>query len=657
MTAAREWAAIAPRIGARGRVRIARNGHEYRDGERALTISLPPYAAAVYIYEYGKTRLLAGDFDVKAAVAAGATDPAALVAAEAADFAGLIQICGGHGFADVAPTGGRHAYVPFTETIHLGEMRWIVLALARRYVTFDPKPMLSNEGLITVPGALTKRGGHRHLTTPLAHVEHVLDHPNGSGVWDDLWAALAPEIEAAEADLPARATAASPSALPYAPAPGDRGPADTTRARGTPHLVRVDDNDDSWLPRADGPLPALSPRLEDIARTGRYPQGVTGAGVYRSDSEARQAVVSGAVACGWRKEHYTARLNSGAWPGQAAFYARYRTERQRLDAIDRDWQKAVTWLSEREFDRDIHTRGPAHRGGYQVVLAGGVEWDIRRITPDTEKLGEYRKLRAWDSALAAAIRAGRWRGKKAITYWRVLSAMLKAGQLSANTVIGFGVRSLALAACLDESTVAKALRDLRDEPDAFVDHVAAHHGEWPDYYRLIVPQAYAETAAWRTWRPGKLGGLHPVFRELGGPAALVYDRLDAAVPLRTIDIQTETGLSATGTTTALRTLGEYGLAVKRDGGWVRGPSDPDRVAEQLDIPERLAQLVEKYRQQRVEWRKWLQIAEANHWGLNNAGGDLGDHPIPLQQVADAGPPPWMEDEPHGPPNCVPTAWF
>ncbi|SDI56105.1 hypothetical protein SAMN05421505_1701, partial [Sinosporangium album] len=41
---------------------------------------------------------------------------------------------------------------------------------------------------ITVPGALTKRGGHRHLTTPLAHVEHVLDHPNESGVWDDLWA-------------------------------------------------------------------------------------------------------------------------------------------------------------------------------------------------------------------------------------------------------------------------------------------------------------------------------------------------------------------------------------------------------------------------------------------------------------------------------------
>ncbi|MEU6799290.1 hypothetical protein ABZ907_47040 [Nonomuraea wenchangensis] len=93
-------------------------------------------------------------------------------------------------------------------------------------------------------------------------------------------------------------------------------------------------------------------------------------------------------------------------------------------------------------------------------------------------------------------------------------------------VIGFGVRELAMLAGLDHSTAAKGLKELREEPDPFFVLVAEHHGEWADYYELVVPDGYAEAAVWRRWQPGRLGGIHPVFRERcrDGLSAAVHRR-------------------------------------------------------------------------------------------------------------------------------------
>ncbi|MET8006278.1 hypothetical protein [Nonomuraea glycinis] len=626
LDAALTWASFAPRLGAGGRVRLAKDGRNYRRrDELALDSRLPAYVAAVYIYHHGVTRLLPADFDTSKAAAVGAADPAALVEQEVADFAALVAACGGECFTDVSPTGGRHVYVPWAEPKHFGEMRRLGEALARRYVTFDPSPLLNcQEGLIRPPGAWHRRGGYQRLADPAEYASWVLDHPNGAGVWGALHDALMPELEAVQ--LPERPERETPSA-----------PAPRAGSGGTAGGWLVDEDGREWLPRPAGPLPRLSPALEEIARTGQYDPRQ-----YDSPSEARQAVVAGAAACGWQLSDVAARLRAGHWPGLAGFYSRYRTDPQRAKALIADWRNAVLFVAVRSCGRDSHTRGSTHSGG-AVVVVEEVPVEVRPPIPGVDPVGELQRTRAWYSALGAAVRGRRWTGQKGLTVRRVLLAMLKAAQLSHTTTIGFGCRHLALLAGLDESTVAKTLKMLRQEPDPFIDWVAEHRGERADVYRLIVPQAYAEAAAWRCWPPGRLGGIHPVFRVLGGCAAFVYEVLDAA-PVRTFDLPGMAGLSPTGVSDGLRALAEYGLAVRTRDGWVRGPADPGDVADQLDVPELIEQIMARYRRQRAEWRKFLAIVDVLAPEFDDGADD-----IPEEALATLGMPGWIDFEPHGPP--------
>ncbi|GAA3507790.1 hypothetical protein FHR32_007227 [Streptosporangium album] len=71
-----------------------------------------------------------------------------------------------------------------------------------------------------------------------------------------------------------------------------------------PAVWKTDELGEQWLPRPGGPLPRLSPRLETIAITGAF-----NSRQYDSPSEARQAVISGAVACGWQLSDVTRRLS------------------------------------------------------------------------------------------------------------------------------------------------------------------------------------------------------------------------------------------------------------------------------------------------------------------------------------------------------------
>ncbi|MEU0571527.1 hypothetical protein ABZ297_39860 [Nonomuraea sp. NPDC005983] len=204
-------------------------------------------------------------------------------------------------------------------------------------------------------------------------------------------------------------------------------------------------------------------------------------------------------------------------------------------------------------------------------------------------MAALQQSRRWASAVKAAERY-RWPGNAGITKRRIVAAALKAAQLKHSMVIGFGVRELALLACLDYSTVAAGLRELREERDPFFVLVAEHHGEWADYYELVVPDGYAEAAAWRRWQPGRLGGIHPVFRELGGPAALIYPLLTIDEPMRTTDVPLMAGISETAAKTGLNTLAEHGMAERVPGGWIRGPADPYDVAEQLGVYEQVEKI-------------------------------------------------------------------
>ncbi|MFI6485720.1 hypothetical protein ACIBH1_47980 [Nonomuraea sp. NPDC050663] len=621
--AARLWELFAPRLSANGRVRLAKDGRNYRRrDELELTVGLPAHVAAVYVYDRGMTGLLVGDFDTGKAAAAGAASPALLVEQEAADFTALIARLGGECFTDMSPNGGRHVYVPWAVRRSYGEIRRLAEALARRYVTLDPAPLQNAvEGLIRPPGAWHRSGGYQQLTTPVQQALTVLDDPNDQSVWDGLHDALQPELEAAE--LPPQPVVSAP-----------RSPAVPKAAAWA-----RDEHGGVWHPRSDGPLPRLSPRLEHLARTGQYDRRQ-----YSSPSEARQAVVAGAVACGWRLANVAARMRSGHWGGLVAFYDRYRDDKQRVEALTRDWKGAHLWIAVRESGREVHTRGNTHRGVVRVLIEG-VPVEVRPPTSEGQQVGELQKARAWHSALTVAVRSGRWQGKKALTIRRVLLAMLKAAQLSRSTSIGWGVRHLALLACLDESTVAKTLKLLRQEDDPFINWVAEHRGERADIYRLIVPQAYAEVAAWRRWQPGRLGGIHPVFRVLGASAAFVYEQLSAS-PVRTIDLPYLTALGSTAVTGGLNELGAHGLAVRTPEGWVRGPADPLVVANQLGVPEIVAEIMARYRKARERYRAFLKIVEAHE-----PTRDTEDYSIPKEVLAALGPPVWEENYAHAPPAC------
>ncbi|GII05861.1 hypothetical protein [Planobispora takensis] len=664
--AAEQWALCAPALSARDRMRLSHDGgRNYpRRLERELTARLPAHPATVYLYHHGMTSLLVADFDVSRAALTGAADPRAAVAADADDFARLIVSCGGSGFGDVSPNGGRHCYVPWSSRIYFGPMKLLALALARRYATFDPGPMVNiTDGLIRPPGSRHRSGGHQLLTTPVEHVRRVLERRNGPEVWSRLLDALQPELEsldlgAAPLHEPAPSSGPDHGADPKASVPSrreplavpaPRTPSGSARPGTAPHAEGSARSDtasrvapgspgDRWLPRPGGPLPRLSPRLEEIARTGRFDPRQ-----YDSPSEARQAVVSGAVACGWRPSDLTSRIHSGEWPGLAGFYARYGSSSGRERALHADWKKAVSWIAGREYGREVHTRGRTHGGGRPSPPPPALGAPAGPEVPDAQ-VEHLRSLRSWNSARCAA-EHHRWTGARSLTLRRVLRAILRAAQQRRSTVVGFGVRNLALLCGLNESTVAKALRTLREEPEPFIELVQAHRGEHADTYRLVVPEGYAEAARWRRWQPGRLGGVHPVFRVLGGPAAFVHEQLTIDAPVATFEVQGLAGLSATAASAGLRALAEHGLAERRAGGWVRGPADPDEVARQLGVPELVQEIAARYRRERAEWRTFLSMMRSAGCGEEAADA----HPIPLQQVADAGPPPWMEAEPHGPP--------
>ena len=566
--------------------------------ERALSADPPSCPAAVHIYDAdAMTRVLAADFDVKRAAGHGAMDPAGQVTADAAAFAALIGSCGGRGFGDVSPNGGRHGYVLWAAPLPYGEMRRVALALSRRYPSLDPSPMLGREhGIIRPPGSRHRgTGGFQALSTPLRQAQRCTAQPNGPGVWQRLCEALREELEAVErGEAPVRA-------------PG---------AEAAPEGAqwRLDETGMPWLPRPGGRVPRLRPDLELTALTGAFDTSR-----YPTPSEARYGVLGSAAARGWRLAEVTERMRSGAWDGLARFYDRYQPGRQRIGALAADWKKAVTGAHGEDSGRPGNTR-ETHHGG------GSLPRDGLGPSPQADlggSAGDYQEIRRWDCALRAGERQ-RWPGAHGITIRMVMRAVAAAAQMTGSTVIEFGTRALAIQAGLDHSTVARVLREVREEDDPYLDLLEERRGRGTfgltrrerrrrglrgDLYMLRIPEAYADAAAWGRWRPGRLG-VHPVFRALGGgPAVLVYEQLTSG-PVRAIDLEVLTGVSATAVSTALADLAAHGIAVRGPGGWRRGPADLDEIAADLGVPEALEALQARYRHERQEWLGRLMLVTA-----------------------------------------------
>ncbi len=184
--------------------------------------------------------------------------------------------------------------------------------------------------------------------------------------------------------------------------------------------------------------------------------------------------------------------------------------------------------------------------------------------------------------------------------------------------IAFGTRSLSVATGLDHTTVAAHLRPLRAEDDPLVDLIEHDRGLQGDLYQLCLPEEMTARAARIGWKAGKLHALRPVFRELGHPAAFVYEALEHSRgrPQRSFDLTGATGLSRRAVYEALQTLAAWHLVESRGGRWLLVAGTSLRLlAEQFGCTDTVRALINRHRDERAAYRRALRTVD--------------QHPIPV----------------------------
>lgn len=625
-------------------------GDNFPDGKRRrfrVGRDAPSEPSTIAIYATGPDgattgRLLAADFDVSKAVAAGVADPAALVAAEAADFAGRVEECGGRVVHDVSPSGGRHVYVKFARPIPFEELRAVAVALADRYTTLDPSPMLSPSGQIRIAGSPYKREpeeqadgtfrrtgrliGFMALTMPLTDAVHVLRRPCGPTVWERLQESLAAELAAAD-----------PAPSLAAPLPGE---------------WHLDAHGRPWLPLRGGRRP-LPPRLAELARTGGWRETrlqPEDGPRYNSPSEARFAVLRSAAAAGWSyREVLDAARPGGAFAGLDALLGT-RSPSQRRAVLARDWDSAARKTRDartvQHGARNLHTSSATHPPQTATSPTSPAHWPIPRTLAATPAPSArfHQELTRWQTAVWLAerdpVQSKDW-GRRAPSIRLVLRAMALAVRLSCDTTTAFGCRSLALMSGLSWRTVANVLADLREARDPLIDLVQRGRDLDADRYALRIPDAYRAESARTVLQAGRIETGHPVWLapELGPTCALVYETL-SAVEARPVDLERRAVLSARAVSEALGALAAYGLAVRGPDGWRRGDRALDDAATELDAFDRFTERLAAYRAHRADWRSFiesvrpLQAALADLAALEAAFAEHDRH-VPEHDVAES----------------------
>jgi DNA-binding transcriptional ArsR family regulator len=555
-SAAQAWAALAPLLAGQPRVRLSRDGGKTypQKHERALTETLPTFPAAVRIFgKDGSCSAIFLDFDSSIA----GVD---WVEADVKSLQSWLHSCGARWIEDHSPNGGRHVYIPLETRVPFSEARDVVEALGTRYRTLDKSPHQNLlHGCMRTPGSPHKRGGHQELAMSLSMAYDVARRPNTTRVWAALRHDLSNEI-------------ASVRAL-----------------------------------RLDQPLPSESQTLEAPRGTGRMSRpmqqmalsGLYDANRYATDSEARQAIVTAAVAAGMKLVDVQRRVLQGIWPGLASFYARYTTQ-HRLPSLRRDWNNAVDYLRKNQGAKPRNNnarKSPTSQPSTQPL----------RVPPSTKDSdSEHRYIRSWRNALAlrevsyASSRSG-------LARRMVLRALGAAAHMTASRFVEFGDRSIAVATGLDHTTVGFHLRALRAENDPLVTLVERGRGTKGDLYMLSIPEGVRAAAEDLTWRKGKIHPLRPVFRELGLPAAFVYEALEAKPGLTTAELVAQTRLSRTAVSESLEVLAAWNMITRNDRrSWmIVATTSLQELAEQLGVLEAVASQLQKYRVERIVWREWL----------------------------------------------------
>ncbi|BAS18350.1 hypothetical protein AHiyo8_pI66540 (plasmid) [Arthrobacter sp. Hiyo8] len=124
---------------------------------------------------------------------------------------------------------------------------------------------------------------------------------------------------------------------------------------------------------------------------------------------------------------------------------------------------------------------------------------------------------------------------------------------------------------------------------------------------LTVPEGVKAASEDLSWKKGKIHALRPVFRELGMPAAFVYETLEHSPGLSTAELVRITRLSRTAISEALEMMAAWNM-IARDGhkAWsVVSTTSLKDLAEHFGVLEAVAVQLQKYRNERILWREWL----------------------------------------------------
>lgn len=552
---------MAPLLAGQPRVRLSRDGGKSypQKHERDLTEGLPSFPAAVRIF--GKDGTCAAVFlDFDSSVAG-----VDLVKADVAAVKSWLGRCGARWIEDYSPNGGRHVYIPLAQRVTFSEARDLVEALGTRYRSLDKTPHQNLvHGCMRVPGSPHKRGGHQELAMSLNAAYDILRRPNTPTVWQAMTGDLAQEISVVRA------------------------------LRHEGHMPRTARN--VTAPHISEPHGRMSRAMAQLAVSGLYDTSR-----YATDSEARQAVLVSAAAAGLELQEVQRRRLDGTWAGLASFYARYPT-RHRSKALERDWANAVSYAQKSGTSNDGKNnarKSPTSPPNTQPRLLP----PSQLTSPDAE----HQFIRTWRNALT--LKEARYQDSRAGLGRRmVLRAFGEAAHMTGSRFVEHGGRSLAVATGLDHTTVFAHIRELRSEKDPLITLVEQGRGTKGDLYMLTIPEDVKQAAEDLSWAKGKIHALRPVFRELGLPAAFVYEALEnTSEPLRTVDLVTATGLSRTALADAVEVLAAWNLITRnKDLTWsIVAATSLKALAERFGVLEAVATQLQKYKQDRIIWREWL----------------------------------------------------
>ncbi len=555
-TPASAWAQLAHRVAGQPRMCVSRNGGRSYPvrGDRQLGATPPNQPAAVFVYgPDGCASTLILDLDSPDKRAINGHSPA--VEADLKRLRRALDVAGVTYVLDGSPNGGRHVYIPLAERLGRSILGEIVKNVATHFRTIDPTPMLNvARGLIRPPGARHRSGGFQQLIgTTVAEAVAAYEHPNSIATlisWAEQY-----EPEATVAGLRSDA----PQRAPLLDRPNAAGHADALEQ----------------LPPLPGLEAGITGRWHDVAVTGRYEKHG-----YATGSEARQAVMWAAAAAGLNLAGVVARIEDGTWRGLRSLYTKYGPAVRRGE-IAADWRKAVAHEQRRR-----QTRSSVHASTTSVHKT-------RAPAPDRLFLRSWLRVaeaRHRDSPLA--VRA-------------VLQALAGCAMRKGSVALDFGNRNISLHSSLDHSTVGSVLNQLCAEQNPLVKRTRDAFGPLAHEYTLVMPDQ-VEHLERQPYLRGRIDGILPVFRQLGLAAAFAYDALRrTSLPMTVRGTAAAAHLSTGAAQDALLTLGAHGLASKTPAGWVIGPADPVRVAEQVGALDEIADLVRRFRKERDAW--WSRI--------------------------------------------------